>query len=128
MLAEGIRGNNVSVYSNNSCQPRHYNDDNDGGGLMTSTEAEASIPGVLGEQLRVLRQINHNIADQDSMQRIAGDWRKLAMILDRLFFIIFTVVTVAVTLSILVPRCDSETDMMLAKMFSGEQSDAPAGP
>ena len=40
--------------------------------------------------------------------RVASDWRKLAMVLDRLFFIIVSLVTLVVTLSVLFQREDDD--------------------
>jgi len=54
-----------------------------------------------------------HIEKDDHMSKVASDWRKVAMVLDRLFFIIVSVVTLTVTLSIMLGQRSDDDDVIV---------------
>ncbi|XP_071092239.1 neuronal acetylcholine receptor subunit alpha-10-like [Haliotis cracherodii] len=58
---------------------------------------------VMQEQLSVLKEINSRDIDKQEAEVINEEWKKVAVVMDRLFLVLFFIATVACTLAVLLP-------------------------
>ncbi|KAI0224157.1 Neuronal acetylcholine receptor subunit alpha-10 [Lamellibrachia satsuma] len=79
--------------------------------LTADYTKQNSVETTLEDQLTVLRQIRTHIESENHTSRVASDWRKMAMVLDRLFFIIVSIVTLVVTLSVMLGQRADDDDV-----------------
>ncbi|XP_067667361.1 neuronal acetylcholine receptor subunit alpha-10-like [Haliotis asinina] len=60
-----------------------------------------ALSKVMEEQLVVLKEINSRYAQKDEVASIEEEWKKVAVVMDRLFLVVFFVLSVGCTLGIL---------------------------
>ncbi|XP_046583793.1 neuronal acetylcholine receptor subunit alpha-10-like [Haliotis rubra] len=65
-------------------------------------ETELNYPKkVMNEQLMVLKEINSRYAQKDEAEAVEEEWKKVAVVMDRLCLVLFFIVSVVCTLGIL---------------------------
>ncbi|XP_046373235.2 neuronal acetylcholine receptor subunit alpha-10-like isoform X2 [Haliotis rufescens] len=62
---------------------------------------------VMKEQLAVLKKINTRYAEKHKFEAIGEEWKKVAIVMDRLFLVVFFLLSVIVTLGILLQCVNS---------------------
>ncbi|XP_050401517.1 neuronal acetylcholine receptor subunit alpha-10 [Patella vulgata] len=83
----------------------HVNNHNGTNGIHRNQDSEVRqmdpILGVMTEQLNILKKVQNEFADQEKKERLNSEWQRVAMVMDRLFLLLFFLFTVICTLAIL---------------------------
>ena len=69
-------------------------------------ENQQSIHALLSETLKILQEFKSLFRAKELQEDIADEWREVAIVMDRLFFIIVSSATILVTMVILLQQSD----------------------